>query len=256
MNAPSLTPVRPAFLPLAAREARAEIVRAWRTPAFIVPTLLLPIAFYTLFGLLLAPPGTAIAVHAMVTFGVAAALGPSLFGFGAGIAADRDTGLLALKRVSPLPIAALLYARLATAVVYTAVVLLALYGLGGVFGHAALTPARWLALALVHLTSIVPFCLLGLAIGLRTGPSAAMALANIAFLALSMLGGLWLPLRAFPPVMQHLAWLLPSFHVAAVALDVAGLEPAPSLLAHVSYLAAFSAGCLGAIAGAWRHRLR
>ncbi len=85
------------------REARAELVRAWRTPAFVLPTLLMPLAFYCLFGILFAGSNPAVARDTLAAYGIMAALAPALFGFGAGIAADRDNGILALKRVSPLP---------------------------------------------------------------------------------------------------------------------------------------------------------
>jgi len=204
------------------REIHAEILRALRTPAFLVPTLAMPLAFYTLFALLLAPPGSDAGIYVLATYGVLAALGPSLFGFGAGIAADRDAGILGLKRLSPLPPGAFLIARLASAALFTFIVLLGLDALAVGGAGVRLPVQTWLSLLAVHLLSVIPFCLLGLCIGLRTGASAAMALTNVLFIGLAVLGGLWMPVSMFPPALQQVALALPTYHLSALALQIVG----------------------------------
>lgn len=246
----------PALLPLYLREIRAEVVRAWRTPAYVVPTLLLPVAFYALFGVILAQPGSGMAARTLATFGVGAALGPSLFGFGAGIAADRDTGVLALKHCSPLPLGALLLARLATAMAYTLAVLLMMYALAATAGGVELDGAAWAQLLIVHLGAVMPFCLIGLCVGLRTSSSVAMAVTNLLFLGLAVLGGLWLPLFLFPPWMQHLAQALPSQHLAELALAAARVRAPVATGTHLAVVCGYCAACLAVIATGWRRGLR
>jgi ABC-2 type transport system permease protein len=232
-----------------AREARAEIIRAWRTPAFVVPTLAMPFGFYALFGILLGHANPGMAVYTLATYGVLAALGPGLFGFGAGVAADRDAGILSLKRVSPLPAGAFLFARLAAALVFTLSVLLGLYALA-VWGAGVVLPAgSWLKLLVVHLASVVPFCLLGLCVGLRVGGSAAMALTNILFFSLAVLGGLWMPLSMFPDWLQRISIALPTYHLGALALQATGRPIAGASSEHVLIVAGFVAVCA---AFAWR----
>jgi ABC-2 type transport system permease protein len=249
-----MTSTRPAAirspqLQLYAREARAEILRAWRTPSFVVPTLAMPFGFYTLFGILLGHANPGMAVYTLATYGVLAALGPGLFGFGAGVAADRDAGILSLKRVSPLPAGAFLFARLAAALVFTLTVLLGLYALA-VFGAGVVLPAgSWLKLLVVHLASVVPFCLLGLCVGLSVGGSAAMALTNILFFSLAVLGGLWMPLSMFPVWLQHVSVALPTYHLGALALQASGGGTAGGTLQHALVVAGFAAVCA---AIAWR----
>jgi len=172
---------------------------------------------------------------------VLAALGPGLFGFGAGVAADRDAGILSLKRVSPLPAGAFLFARLAAALVFTLTVLLGLYALA-VLGAGVVLPAgSWLKLLVVHLASVVPFCLLGLCIGLRFGGSAAMALTNILFFSLAVLGGLWMPLWMFPAWLQQVSVALPTYHLGALALQAAGSDPVAGTVPHALVVAGFAA---------------
>ena len=231
------------------REARAELLRAWRTPAFAVPTLVLPLAFYTLFAIVLAQPGAQTAPYALATYGVYAALAPCLFGFGSVIAADRDSGILGLKQASPLPIAAFFVARLAAASIFTLVVLLGLYLLAAWGAGVAMPAAAWAAMGLAHLAAVLPFCLLGLCVGLRASTSAAMAISNVLFFGLSILGGLWIPVFLFPQWMQTFAVFLPSSHLAALALFAVGQPAAGSAWVHGLVVLGF---VLGFAALAWK----
>jgi DNA-binding CsgD family transcriptional regulator len=75
-------------------EARAELVRSFRMPESALPTLLLALAFYGLFGVALARPGSGTAAYLLATYGVFAAMGPALFGFGAGVGYERERAVL------------------------------------------------------------------------------------------------------------------------------------------------------------------
>lgn len=245
--------VRPVSTPaLLAAEARAELLKAWRQPAYVIPTLTLPLAFYALFGIVLAPPGSGNAGYLLATFGVFAGLGPSLFGFGAAVADERARGILSLKQVSPLPVGVFLGAKLVTALAFTLLVLVGLYALAALWGGVALPRGAWLALAAIHLASVVPFCLMGLCIGLLLPSSAAMGVTNLVFMALAVLGGLWIPIMLFPQWMQAIGGALPTYHVAALALAAAGRNPSVQPLLHVTVLAV-TAAVFAAIAWrAWR----
>lgn len=209
-------------------ESRAEIVKSARMPQFIIPTIALPPAFYALFALALGQGSAAAATQTLATFGVFAVMGPALFGFGANLAAERESGQLELKRLSPMPAGAQIAAKVAATTVFCAIALAILYGLGLLAG-VELSPARWIVLTFVHILSIIPFALIGVGIGYRFGQSAAVALANIVFLSLAVLGGLWIPITAMPQFLQSLAWALPSYHLGEIALMAAG-EGNPALL--------------------------
>jgi ABC-2 type transport system permease protein len=237
-------------------ECAAELRKAARTPAFAVPTLVLPIAFYALFGIALARPGSGNASYLMATYGVFAMLGPALFGFGAGVAAERENGQLALKRVAPLPLPAYLGAKLLTCLGFSLVVLVVLYALAAWGGGVALPRWRWAALLLVHLAGAVPTCLLGLTVGLRLGSSGAMGVTNLLFLALAVLGGLWIPVYLFPDWMQGMALVTPTFHLAGLALMVSGRTTAGQPLAHILALAAFTVLFAATASRAWRRAQR
>lgn len=204
-----------------AHESWAEIIKSARMPQFIIPTIALPPAFYALFAMAMGQGSAEVATRTLATFGVFAVMGPALFGFGANIAAERESGQLELKRLSPMPAGAQIAAKVAATTVFCALAFILLYSLG-LFAGVALSAGQWAALAMVHTIAIIPFALIGLGIGYRIGQKGAIALANIVFLAMAVLGGLWMPIAVLPQAMQTFAWALPSYHLGEIALMAAG----------------------------------
>jgi ABC-2 type transport system permease protein len=237
-------------------ETGAEWRKAWRQPAFAIPTLVLPLAFYALFGIVLARPGGGNAAYLMATYGVFASLGPALFAFGAGIASERETGQLALKQVSPLPVPLVLGAKLLTCLGFTGLVVLALYALAALAGGVVLPRETWASLAMVHLLAAVPMGLLGLIVGLSFGSSAAMGVTNLLFMALAVLGGLWIPVFLFPGWMQAVSQLMPSYHLAELALATSGYAIRGHVAGHGAAALGFTAAFAALVALAWRRAHR
>lgn len=240
-------------------EAATEFLKAWRMPTFSLPSLIFPVAFYTIFGVVLGERmgGTEAAAYYLATFGVFAAIGPSLFGFGAGIAVERDQGWLDLKRLAPVPVALFLLARLFMAMLFALIILAALYGLAAGPGGVTLAPAGWLGLAAVHMLTTLPFALFGLALGLHVKGQAAAGIANLFFMGFSLLGGLWIPIAFFPAILRDFALLLPSYHLGALALTAVGIgsgTPA-GLAGHVLGVLAFTALSGLFAARGWRRAL-
>ncbi len=80
--------------------------------------------------------------------------------------------------------------------------------------------ATWGRLFVVHVLAAIPFVFLGLMLGFSFGANGAVAAANILFLALASLGGLWIPVFLFPDALQLLSKALPSYHLSEIALGV------------------------------------
>lgn len=234
----------PSRMGLLVREARADVLRLLRTPGALVPMLALPWAFYAFFNIALGTAGSGQATYSLATFGVYAAMGPSLFTFGAGIANDRETGILLLKQVSPLPPGTFLLARLVTATLFTLIVLAGLYALATVAAGVRLPALAWPVMLAAHLAGVAPLCLLGLCVGLRTRSSAANAISLLLLLGLAFLSGLFVPLFVFPNTLRMLAQFLPPTHLAALALEAIGVDPGPPALGaggHGAIVVAFTA---------------
>ncbi len=233
------------------REFGAEIAKSRRMPEFAIPTLVLPVVFYALFGIMLAKEATA-APYMIATFGVFAALGPSLFGFGVGVATEREEGVFALKSVSPMPAFIYPLAKLAMTFVFVALVVAMIYAIGVFAGGVAFTPAQWAGLFAVHMLSVLPFSLLGLFLGYTAKAQGAIAFANILFFPLAVLGGLWMPIFVFPAFLQTLAQILPSYHLAQMALIAGGMQDSGPFLTHLAITLSWTLAL--AVAVAWAVR--
>lgn len=216
------------LLRLQAIETGHSLLQVWRLPAFSVPTLLFPLMFYALFGLLLpSNTGNAAPAHYLLaTYGAFAVIGPALFGFGVGLALDEEMGWLRLKRVSPMPMAVHFIARVLTSMVFALAVVLALSALAALAGGVRLEAGRWLLLWATLTLGALPFCAMGLLIGSLVPARGAVAVVNLVYLPMSVLSGLWFPITMFPEVMQRFALVLPAFHLGDLALTIVGLRQA------------------------------
>lgn len=215
---------RPSTPAVYALEAWYEFLRTLRTPAFALPTLAFPLVFYVMFAIVM--PGQWGSLHkttylfaTYATFGV---IGPALFGFGVGLALERQQGWLELKRVSPMPTGAYFFAKIAMSLAFSFAVILVLsiaaIGVGGV----RIDLGTWTTLTLALLLGTLPFCALGLWIGTLVKGQAAVALVNLIYLPMALLSGLWIPLFAFPALLQKTAVFWPAWHLGQIALGLIG----------------------------------
>lgn len=235
-------------------ETGAEILKVMRAPEYIVPTLFMPVAFYSVFGIIISMGGSNNAAYLLATYGVFAVMGPSIFGFGIAVATERELGWLDLKRAAPVPAWSYLLAKILTTLVFATLALCLLYVAAGFFGGVVLPRATWATLLAVHVSATLPFILIGLTIGLLLKSNGAVAVANLLFLSLAVLGGLWIPIMVFPQAMQTGANFLPTFHMAEIALYVAGAPGERNLLTHVLAVTVMTVVMIGVTALAWRRQ--
>ena len=245
MTAPSSRPANPY-----AAEIVAECLKLLRAPEFIFPTLVLPVAFYTMFAVIL-PGSDQNAPYLLATFGVFAVMGPALFGFGAGVAQERERGWLKLKRAVPAPAPAYIVAKTVATLIMAAAGLVLVYVAAGFLAGVTLERATWALLLGVHILAALPFVFAGLTLGFLLGANGAVAAANLLFLALAVLGGLWIPIVVFPDLMQQIAWATPSFHLAEIALSAAGQAGERPVGLHLAIIAAMTAGLALTAALTW-----
>ena len=208
-------------------EAMYECLRALRAPAFAIPFLLLPLALYVLFGVLLAGSmshgDSTVARIMFVNWAIFGVMGPGMFGFGMFVANERDQGLLRLKRALPMPPAAYLGSKMGMVMLFTGIVMITLVAAALALGHPGLSAGQYLKISLVDILGSLPFCAVGLFIGTRASARSAPAFANLAYLPFMHLGGLFYPL---PKSVQPLEFISPAFYLDKLALRFAG---APSL---------------------------
>jgi ABC-2 type transport system permease protein len=236
-------------------EARTELLKFARMKSYSISTIAFPLMFYCFFGLAMPQlaPGNSMARHLLASYGAFAIMGSTLYAFGVGIAVERGLGWMEVKRSSPMPMGAYFFAKAAVSLVFGAVVILLLFALGAVFGHVRMAPGQWLLTFGALVAGALPFCALGLTIGNLAGPNSAPATVNMIYLPMAFCGGLWMPFDFLPKAIQRVAPLLPSYHLAQIALAIQKAPVKGSILGHVEALMALGLIFLGTAWAAHSH---
>lgn len=222
-------------------EALNELRRTRRMPAFVLPSLLFPWMFYLFFGVIFNRSNAGAASYLLVSYACFGIIGPALFGFGMAVAVERERGLLALKRALPMPISAYFSAKIFMSLIFATVILIGLWLIATLLGGVSVPWLQALALSALLLLGVLPFCAMGLAIGLKVQATAAPAVVNLIYLPMAFLSGLWVPIHLLPEFLQHLAWLFPPYHLSQLALGLVGYSQGFSPLWHLAALGLFSA---------------
>ena len=235
---------------LFAKEAKYEVLKNIRIPIYAASTIVFPLMFYVLFGIVLRPNNpvnrSEDATYLLATMGTFGVMGASLFGFAVSLAMERGQGWLQLKRASPMPLAAYFTAKLVSAMLLSGAIALALLAIGYTFAHVRLAPARAAELVGILVMAAIPFGAMGLALGYIAKPNSAPAVVNLIYLPLSFCSGLWMPIFLLPKFLREVARALPPFHISQLALRAVGMSrDAYSVSTHMEALAGFTLLFLG-----------
>ena len=208
-------------------EAKLEIVSALRTPGFALPFLLVPVAIYFLFGVVVngnaaenSEYGPALNDFLFTGFAVIAAAMPGIFS-GVILATEREGKLLALKRALPQPPGATIVAKMLMAMAITALAVTLVCIVALLAGKITLSLAQMAIVWVVLVVGTIPFSAIGLLLGALTSASASPAWGNLLFLPMIWLSGLFIPL---PKSLERWVIVWPTFHLDQLALGLAGVE--------------------------------
>ncbi|HVT58127.1 MAG TPA: ABC transporter permease [Thermoanaerobaculia bacterium] len=228
MNA-TTTPVGNLSLPpkrnlprIYALEAKYDMLRALRLPAFVIPLFAFPLFFYVLFGVAMKYEVGSfdISRYLLATYGAFGVMNVALFGFGVGVAAERGLGWMLFKRATPMPPLAHMAGKMVSALLFGAAIVVALFALGLTAGGVRMPLSTFASLAGVLVLGSLPFSAFGLAIGYWAGPNSAAPICNLISLPMAFGSGMWMPLFLLPPVVRQIAHYLPAYHYSQLALGV------------------------------------
>ena len=188
---------------------KTGVLELIRQPGYWIPSMVFPAMFFLFFA---APNANRpeIATLMLGSYLVFAVLGVVMFQFGVGVANDRITPWNSFERTLPLSGLVKVVARILVALTFAAMA-------GGVLVIAAYasTPVRldleaWLRLIPAVLAGAIPLALLGLCIGYFANPKAAVPIANLLYLPMSFIGGLWVPPQFLPDAVKALSPFMPT----------------------------------------------
>jgi len=241
---------RPSSFKIFLTEMRYEVLGALRRKAFTFSAIGFPVMFYCLFGLIMnrneeMSAGVSVAKYLLGGYAVFGALGAAIFGIGIGVAMDRNAGWLELKQASPMPPLAYVLSKCVMAVVFSLIIVSILTVLGIMLGHVHITFTEFWHIALFAAVGAVPFSCLGLAMAFLVPPTSAGGIANMIYLPMSFLSGLWVPIRFLPHILQQIAPIFPTYHLAQLMYGALGAPTLGSNLSHWMSLLGFTLLMLG-----------
>ena len=244
MTAPAVAP----FGRMLLAQTWCELLIRWRIAAFSLTSLALPLLFYTFFALPVAhltrADGVSVGAFLVASFGAYAVGSVMVNAFGVGVAVERGMKVDLLMRLTPLPPAVHLLAKVITTLLVALLCVVALIAYAIVVAGVSQPLSVWAAMTVALLAGAVPFIGLGLAIGYLTGPNSAPAVANLVYLPLSFASGLFVPPSQLPPFVQRIAPYLPTHHAGHLAWSTLGASSSSvptTLVCLAAYTVAFFA---------------
>jgi ABC-2 type transport system permease protein len=224
---------------------RLEISRMVRDARFLALAVVAPVGFYLLFATLFGgqpvPPGELPGtVEIMVAMAAYGAIWAVLSTTGPRIASERESGWAQQLRTLPLAGWRVLGAKVVASVVVAlpAIVLVAATAIA--VKDVRLSMIQWLVLIGSMWLGTVPFAALGILFGYAINAEASFALSYGFYIAMSAIGGLWVPPAVLPPTFRTVASWLPTNRLADLGWQVARGDAIR--LSSVGVLAAWTAG--------------
>jgi ABC-2 type transport system permease protein len=233
------------------KETKYEFLKLLRTRSFSIAVIGFPVMFYFLFGIANKHQSVgdiSIAKYMMAGYACFGLVGAALFGIGVGMAGEINSGWLQVKRASPMPAAAYLFAKCASAVAFGLTITSILITLGVTLGGVSITPSEVAGMLTLAVPGSIVFASMGLLLAQIVPANAAPGIVNIIYLPMSFLGGLWIPLSQLPHWVRPVASVMPTYHLSQLMLGVFGrgyrFDNVPALT-HWFGLAGFASLMLG-----------
>ncbi len=166
------------------------------------------------------------------------------------IAVERSEKWLKLLRATPLPPAVYMAAKIATSLLICTVSLLLIFGLGSWQLEMRMDLTQGLALLSSLILGIVPFAILGIALGYLLDPKSADSILSLSLIVVPVACGSF-PLPG-PQIVQDLIAFSPFYHYRELVLSAVNLNHDNQLFLHLLWLL-WAWGAFGLFA-AWSYQ--
>jgi ABC-2 type transport system permease protein len=192
-----------------------DIRRSLRNRRTLIFLLVMPVAFFLLFGGSYRNSDPDAFVYVMVSMAVYGAM-IATTSTGAQVSVERSLGWTRQLRLTPLQPIGYVLTKVVSALVLGVVPVVMVLGVGAILG-ADLSLGDWLAVgALSWLCSLV-FAAFGLFIGYLVPAENAMQFIGPLLALMSFFGGLFQPLDQMPQALQNVAPWMPTYSVGLIA---------------------------------------
>lgn len=137
----------------------------------------------------------------------------ALFSLPISIKEDEKNNYLHILNNSPVKISEYYLARFIRLIITFIISIVAVFVIGHIVRDVNMTAREWIMSAVLMLIGSITFLGMGLLLSLIKSEEKLSLLANILYLGLAMLGGLWWPTYLFPEWLQNISKLTPTYYL-------------------------------------------
>ncbi len=236
-------PTRLGLLSPLFKQTWVELVQLLRNPLYLLGIFI----FSSLVAL--CPPDKQFGKLGLLFFGGLSLLTFAIDRLGKRVASERIEGWLKLLRVTPLPPAIYLAAKILMALLVLTVSLSLVFSLGAWRMGIEETLGEWITMFLSLILGVIPFAILGLALGYLFKPKSVDSIIGLSVPLALFTCGLPLP---YPKFVQDLVIYSPFYHYGQLALWSARLDYDNQLVLHLLWL--IWAGCMFSFLAIWAYQ--
>lgn len=189
-------------------------LRNWQS---LVMAIGMPLAFYLLFsGIYQAEMPYSYRVFMMISMTASSLLSFNVFALPYNLTADKHNNWRRFLHHSPVSVVQYYLVKALRFVLLYSLAIGVVFSFGGLVRQITLPVGDYFMVILILLVGMIPFSFIGALISYLPSEETISMVGNIAFMAMSLLGGLWMPLMFFPQWMQNLAKWIPSYHLMQI----------------------------------------
>ncbi|WP_010496451.1 ABC transporter permease [Paenibacillus elgii] len=197
-------------------QCKAELLRSLRNKKVVIFSIGVPMLFYLIFtnsaGGDSGTGGTAWKTYYLMSMTAFGLLSISINTLGVRMSQERAQGWVRCLHVTPLPSSAYVGAKIVSMSVVNAAIIAVMFLAGGLIKGVQLSMAQWVGCGLWLLIGSLTFLALGTLVGMVRKAELAQVIASLLQIGLSLIGGLWMPVDAMPPMMKAIAVWTPSYN--------------------------------------------
>jgi ABC-2 type transport system permease protein len=204
-----------------------DIRRSLRNRRTLIFLLIMPVAFFLLFGSGYRTSDPDAFRYVMVSMAVYGAM-IATTSIGAQVSVERSQGWTRMLRLTPLRPGGYVLTKVAVALVLGIVPVAMVLGVGGAMG-ADLSASEWAGVAVLSWVCSLVFAAFGLFVGYLIPAENVMQFIGPLLGLMSYFGGLFQPLDTMPDALQNIAPWMPTYAVGLVArspITDSGMTPA------------------------------
>ena len=197
---------------------KVELILMKRQAAYYLLSIGLPSVFYLIFSGMMSGSATPTLVLQTYLFSmtVFSIMSSAFFSIPSTLQSDKTNNWQKMLQHSPVSMIEYYISKLFSALLTFLLSIVVVFSVGHFVRGVNLPAMDWLIIALIILFGSLVFIAMGVLVSLLPSAQLMSVVGNIAYMALSVLGGLWFPLTMFPKWLQSIGKLTPSYQLMQI----------------------------------------